>query len=109
MANDKSDDENKLNEQTVPPELLTHPAYEELMQQLNEADQKATEYWERILRMQAESENATRRAKRDVENAHKYALKNFALDLLPMVDSLELCVANESSLLIRRLLWKVFN
>jgi molecular chaperone GrpE len=77
-----------------PVELLTHPAYEELLQKLGEAEQKANQYWERILRMQAESENALRRTERDVANAHKYALEKFIGDLLPIVDSLELCVAN---------------
>jgi molecular chaperone GrpE len=44
---------------------------------------------DRALRAQAELENVRRRAARDVENAHKYALENFAADLLPVLDSLE--------------------
>lgn len=75
-------------------DLLTHPSYEELMQQLGEAEQKANQYWERILRMQAESENAQRRNERDVANAHKYGLEKFAFELLPIVDSLELCIVS---------------
>lgn len=78
------------------PELLSHPSYEELMQQLGEAEQKANQYWERILRMQAENDNLIRRSERDVANAHKYALEKFAAELLPIVDSLELCVNNAS-------------
>lgn len=70
--------------------LLSHPSYEELMQKLTEAEQKADQHWERILRMQAESENMSRRAERDVANAHKYALEKFVGELLPIVDSLEL-------------------
>ena len=77
-------------------ELLSHPSYEELMQKLTEAEQKADQYWERILRMQAENENAQRRLERDIANAHKYALDKFITELLPIVDSLELCVANVS-------------
>src|SRR3990167_3235331 len=75
-------------------ELLTHPEYEELMQKLNEADQKIAQHWERILRMQADSENVARRNERDVANAHKFALEKFVDQLLPIVDSLELSVAN---------------
>jgi molecular chaperone GrpE len=75
-----------------PTELLTHPAYEELMQKLDESEQKAAQYWERILRMQADAENATRRAERDVASAHKYALEKFVNELLPIIDSLELCL-----------------
>lgn len=75
-------------------ELLTHPSYEELLQKLDESEQKTNQYWERILRMQADAENASRRAERDVGNAHKYALEKFVAELLPIVDSLELCVTS---------------
>jgi len=75
-------------------ELLSHPSHQELLKQLDEAEQKANQYWERILRMQADSENAARRSERDVGNAHKYALEKFAIELLPIIDSLELCVTN---------------
>ena len=47
---------------------------------------------EQALRAAAESENVRRRAQRDVENAHKFALERFANDLLPVVDSLERAV-----------------
>lgn len=71
-------------------QMLTELSHEELIQKLNEAEQKGNDYWERLLRMQAESENAARRAERDVSNAHKYALEKFVNDLLPIIDSLEL-------------------
>jgi molecular chaperone GrpE len=77
-----------------PPELLTHPAYEEVLKKLDEAEQKSNQYWDRILRMQAESENVLRRHERDVSNAHKYSLEKFANELLPIVDSLELCLSS---------------
>jgi molecular chaperone GrpE len=35
-------------------------------------------------------ENLRKRAARDVENAHKYALEKFTNELLPIMDSLEL-------------------
>lgn len=69
--------------------LLEHPSYIELQKQLTEAEEKVSQYWERILRMQADSDNIQRRVERDVANAHKYALEKFALELLPVVDSLE--------------------
>ena len=47
---------------------------------------------DRALRAQAELENVRRRAARDVENAHKYALERFSADLLPVLDSLETAV-----------------
>ena len=74
--------------------LLSHPSYQELMRKLNETEEKANQYWDRILRIQAENENALRRAERDIANAHKYALDRFVTELLPIVDSLELCTHN---------------
>lgn len=93
MPDDTPNDENEMNSDE---KLLTHPSYEEMLQKLDEADQKANQYWERILRMQAENENAVRRTERDVANAHKYALEKFVTELLPIIDSLELCISNTS-------------
>jgi len=45
-----------------------------------------------LLRVQAEAENVRRRAQRDVENAHKFALEKFCAELVPVVDSLEKAV-----------------
>lgn len=75
-------------------ETVAPLAHEELMQKLGEAEQKANQYWERIMRMQAESDNAQRRMERDIANAHKFALDKFVAELIPIVDSLELCVTN---------------
>lgn len=69
--------------------LLDHPSYIELQAKLTEAEEKAAQNWERVLRIQADMENAQRRATRDIENAHKYALEKFVLELLPIIDSLE--------------------
>ncbi|MCW9088019.1 MAG: nucleotide exchange factor GrpE [Gammaproteobacteria bacterium] len=66
---------------------------EELARLLEEAHAKAEENWEKVVRVQAELENSQRRAQRDVENAHKYALEKFAQELLPVKDSLELGLA----------------
>jgi molecular chaperone GrpE len=57
---------------------------------LEDARAKADEHWEQLLRAQAEMENLRKRLERDVENAHKYALERFALELLPVKDSLEM-------------------
>lgn len=44
---------------------------------------------DQLLRLQAEMQNVRRRAERDVESAHKYALEKFATELLSVVDNLE--------------------
>jgi molecular chaperone GrpE len=43
---------------------------------------------ERLLRALAETENLRRRAMRDLEEAHKYAITNFARELLEVADNL---------------------
>ncbi len=63
---------------------------EHLQQQLEEAEAKAKENWDQLLRVKAEQENLRRRHEREVENAHKYALERFVQDLLPVIDSLEM-------------------
>lgn len=62
----------------------------DLQAELDQAQAKIQEYWEEILRNKAEQENHRKRATRDLENAHKYALSGFAEALLPICDSLEL-------------------
>jgi molecular chaperone GrpE len=59
---------------------------------LAEATSQVEALKDQALRNQAEMENVRRRAARDVENAHKYALDKFAADLLPVLDSLEKAV-----------------
>jgi molecular chaperone GrpE len=70
--------------------MLDLPSHAELTEKLDAAEKKSNEYWERLLRMQAEADNYSRRSERDVANAHKYALEKFVGELLPIVDSLEL-------------------
>jgi molecular chaperone GrpE len=60
--------------------------------QLSAAQAEIESLKDQLLRSQAEAENVRRRAARDVENAHKYALEKFAADLLPVIDSLEKAV-----------------
>ena len=58
--------------------------------ELEQAHEKIKDYWDQIVRLNAEMDNYRKRAVRDVENAHKYALKNFVESLLPIIDSMEL-------------------
>ena len=44
---------------------------------------------EALLRSQADLQNSRRRAERDVENAHKYAIEKFIKDLLAVLDSMD--------------------
>lgn len=51
---------------------------------------KADENWDRYLRAAAETENVRKRAAKDVENAHRFALERFSRELLAVRDSLEM-------------------
>ncbi len=66
---------------------------EELNLLLEDARNKVDEHWNQVLRLQAEMENLRKRAARDLESAHKFALDRFVADLLPVKDSLELGLA----------------
>lgn len=68
---------------------LGHPAYEELEAQLNTAEAKANENWGKLLRLQADMENQTRRHERDLAQAHKLANESVFRSLLDVADNLE--------------------
>ena len=63
---------------------------ETMEQQLARAQDTIKDYWDQMMRLRAEIDNNLKRAERDVENAHKYALKNFIENLLPVIDSMEM-------------------
>ncbi len=52
-------------------------------------EDEAEKLREDLLRAHAEMQNMRRRAERDVEHAHKFALEKFVSELLPVVDNLE--------------------
>lgn len=56
-------------------------------------EQELTVAREQELRAMAEVQNLRRRAERDVEAAHKFALEKFVAGLLPVVDNLERALA----------------
>ncbi|MDP1707568.1 MAG: nucleotide exchange factor GrpE [Gammaproteobacteria bacterium] len=72
---------------------VTEPEAPDVLKLLEDARGKADEHWDLVLRARADLENQRRRHERDLESAHKYALERFALELLPVMDSLELGLA----------------
>src|SRR6185436_20377609 len=60
------------------------------------AEGRALESRDLYMRALAELENVRKRASRDVEQAHKFALERIANDLVAVKDSLELGLANAS-------------
>jgi molecular chaperone GrpE len=95
---------NKTAEQEHLQDMETDMAYDEkeiveaeddLLQQLKDAEKKAEENWELLLRTKAEMENLRKRTEKDLENAHKYGMEKFVTELLPVKDSMELGLAAE--------------
>jgi molecular chaperone GrpE len=64
---------------------------------LEAAEARALESRDLYLRALAELENVRKRAARDIEQAHKYALDRFANDLMGVKDGLELGLASQSA------------
>jgi molecular chaperone GrpE len=65
--------------------------------ELAAAQAKADEHWNLYLRAAAELENVRKRATRDVEHAHKFALERFGKELLAVRDTLEMGLAAAES------------
>ena len=64
---------------------------------LEAAEAQAAEHKDLYMRALAELDNVRKRAVRDIEQAHKYALERFANDLLPVKDGLELGLSSEAN------------
>lgn len=86
----ESDSVDLENEAVVPGSEEETDPIQELQLDLEAAQQKAQESQDQMLRARAEVENIRRRAERDLQSAHKFALEKFAAALLPVADSLEL-------------------
>lgn len=65
---------------------------------------KVDENWDRYLRTAAELENVRKRATRDVESAHKFALERFGKEMLAVKDSLEMGMAAADNASVESLL-----
>ncbi len=75
-----------------PEEAVAVDPAAELLDQLQQAEEQMGQFKDMALRAEAEMQNVRRRAERDVEHAHKFALEGFVKSLLPVVDSLEKAV-----------------
>ncbi len=85
----ESDDENMNAE----PEVAESAVEANEPPTLESLQAKVDENWDRYVRAMAEADNIRKRATRDIEHAHKFALENFSKDLLAVKDSLEMGLA----------------
>ncbi len=86
---DQNDVETPEQQTATEAETVEHSA-EELALKLEDAEKKAADNWEQLLRTKAEMDNLRRRTQKDLENAHKFALEKFVSELLPVLDSMAL-------------------
>ena len=94
-----SNEQSAAPERGVPPESTDPGASDpgSLQAALAAAEQRALEHRDMYMRALAELDNVRKRATRDVEQAHKYAVDRFANDLIGVKDSLELGLASDAS------------
>ncbi|MFM1887591.1 MAG: hypothetical protein RL026_2748 [Pseudomonadota bacterium] len=78
----------------LPDDVAAASELEQLRLALLATEDQLRQAREQTLRAVAEQENVRRRAARDVEQAHKFAVEKLATELLEVRDSLELAVAN---------------
>lgn len=90
-----------MQTETPPHEAAAEEEGKEIMPKLEEllkaAELQAAEHHDAWLRAKAETENIRRRAQEDVAKAHKFAIENFASELLAVKDSLEAALAADTS------------
>ncbi len=77
----------------VVPDLAPADPAPDIGQLLRKAEDEAVELKDAWLRARADVENIRRQGALDVARAHKYAIENFAEELLPVKDSLESTLA----------------
>jgi molecular chaperone GrpE len=77
------------------PEAGNGPA--ELEERLKKAEEAAQTHQDAFLRARAEAENVRKRTQTEIANAHKFAVENFAGELLAVKDSLEAALVSENA------------
>jgi len=70
---------------------------EQALMKLAEAEQRADQARDDLLRVQAEMQNLRRRTQQDVEKAHKFGQEKFSAELLSVIDNLERALAVASA------------
>jgi len=97
----KKEKEHKESEKKVDADALVQikeSELESLKKELQEHKKKSEEYFDRLLRLQAEFDNSKKRMQRDREEFIKYANEQVIVELLGILDDLERSVeARESN------------
>lgn len=82
-----------IDDETMPqPEEVlnwTPEAINAMQIALEQEKTKSQDYWDRLLRKEADLQNYQKRARQDVESAQKFALEGFVRELLLVLDTFE--------------------
>lgn len=81
--------ETDIQEDPNDPAIEQEQGVEQLQKDLAAAQAAVVAAKDQMLRTEAEAQNMRRRAKLDIENAHKYSVEKMARELVHVVDSLE--------------------
>lgn len=81
------------NEAELIPESGSADPAPDIAALLKKAEDEAADLKDAWLRARADTENVRKQAAKDVARAHKFAIENFARDLLPVKDALEAALA----------------
>lgn len=84
-----------LENEGAPP--AGEPGAADVQSQLQAALAESAQTKDALLRAMADSENTRKRAQADLSNAYKFAIEGFATNLLPVKDTLEMALADNTS------------
>jgi molecular chaperone GrpE len=89
LLNSDHEEQRLLDTSVLEKNVLDHPSYKQLLEQLTKEEQKSQELRDNWLRTQADLENLKRRTEKEIAQIHKYAIEKFANEVLTTVDNLE--------------------
>lgn len=87
---------NPIEETQTPESVEAQPVESVESAPVTELEQQVGELKDQLLRAHAEMENIRRRAAEDVSKAHKFSIERFAQELLPVQESLEKALQDQS-------------
>lgn len=66
-----------------------HIQVDTLSKALSEMQEKVADYWDRLLRKEADMQNLQKRMQDEIEKTRKFAIERFASEILQVLDSIE--------------------
>ena len=94
---DDTSTENQTDQESQSEDIASSPVEDDdIAARLEQAEQKAEELYDRLLRVSAEFDNYKKRIAREMSEAVKYGNEKLAADILTVVDNLERAIESSS-------------